>query len=131
MAEAYGSLAQVMGGPGGLLQYLMLQDNTFERLARANAHAIQGLQPKITVWNTGADGSGSGSGSGAGQDAITAPIRNIFQALPPLLSTIHDQTGIMPPAWMAQLPAPPPTRLPPPPPPLAVESSSTMPALKA
>lgn len=52
-AKAYGSLAQVMGGPQGLLQYLMLQDHTYEKLARANAQAIQGLNPKITVWNTG------------------------------------------------------------------------------
>lgn len=55
MAIAYGSLAQVMGGPQGLLQYLMLQDNTYEKLAQANAQAIQGLQPKITVWNTSKD----------------------------------------------------------------------------
>lgn len=34
----------------------------------------------------------------------TAPIRNIFQALPPLFSTINEQTGIQPPAWMAQMP---------------------------
>lgn len=53
IAKAYGSLAQVMGGPQGLLQYLMLQDKTYEKLAMANAQAIQGLQPKITVWNTG------------------------------------------------------------------------------
>lgn len=32
------------------------------------------------------------------------PIRNIMQGLPPLLSTIHDQTGIKPPQWFAQLP---------------------------
>jgi flotillin len=27
-----------------------------------------------------------------------------MQSLPPLFSTIHDQTGISPPAWLAQLP---------------------------
>jgi flotillin len=116
MAKAYGDLANVLGGPQGLvsfsltiidlkrtntnplqMQYLMLTNGTYERLADANAHAIKGLQPKINVWNTGAQG-----------DAMadpTAPIRNLFQSLPPLLSTIHDQTGMSPPSWLAQMPA--------------------------
>jgi flotillin len=95
MAKAYGHMSDVMGGPQGLLQYMMLQDGTYEKLARANAEAIKGLEPKITVWNTGEGSSGSNDGTGA--------IRNIMQALPPLLSTINDQTGISPPAWLAQM----------------------------
>jgi len=98
MAKAYGDMASVLGGPQGLMQYLMLQNNTYERLANANAEAIRGLQPKINVWNTGAAG-----GDGAMADP-TAPIRNLFQSLPPLLSTIHDQTGMAPPSWLAQMP---------------------------
>lgn len=77
------------------MQYMMLQNNTYEKLAKANATAIQGLQPKITVWNTGEGSSTADSG---------APIRNLFQSLPPLLSTINDQTGIAPPTWLAQMP---------------------------
>lgn len=96
MAKAYGDLAQVLGGPQGLMQYLMLQNNTYEKLAHENGQAIKGLQPKINVWNTGAQGEGSAD--------PTAPIRNLFQSLPPLLSTINDQTGIQPPAWLAQMP---------------------------
>ena len=95
MANAYGHMSDVMGGPQGLLQYMMLQDGTYEKLANANATAIRGLEPKITVWNTGDGGSGSNDGMGA--------IRNIMQALPPLFSTINDQTGISPPAWLAQM----------------------------
>jgi flotillin len=79
------------------MQYLMLQDNTYERLANANADAIRGLQPKINVWNTGAQGDGAAADP-------TATIRNLFQSLPPLLSTIHDQTGMQPPSWLAQMP---------------------------
>lgn len=94
MAKAYGQLSDVFGGGQGLLQFLMLQNNTYEKLANANAKAIQGLQPKINVWNTGASGEADAS----------APIRNIFQSLPPLLSTIQDQTGMMPPQWLAQMP---------------------------
>ena len=69
----------------------MLQNNTNEKLANANAKAVNGLQPKITVWNTGENAAASDS---------TAPIRNLFQSLPPLLSTINEQTGIEPPSWM-------------------------------
>ena len=75
----------------------MLKDNTYEKLAQANAAAINGLQPKISVWNTGS------SSDGASDPA--APIRNIFQNLPPLFSTIQEQTGITPPNWIAQMPA--------------------------
>lgn len=97
MAKAYRNMAEVLGGPQGLLQYMMLQNNTYEKLAQANAKAINGLQPKISVWNTGpagADGGTDGSG----------PIRNLFQSLPPLLSTIQEQTGISPPSWLAKMP---------------------------
>jgi flotillin len=120
MAKAYGDLANVLGGPQGLvsprspsytlleymdanfnpllqMQYLMLTNGTYERLADANAHAIKGLQPKINVWNTGVQGDSAAD--------PTAPIRNLFQSLPPLLSTIHDQTGMSPPSWLAQMPA--------------------------
>nr|OQO20861.1 hypothetical protein B0A51_12110 [Rachicladosporium sp. CCFEE 5018] len=94
-AKAYGELAKVLGGPQGLMQYLMLQNNTYEKLANANAKAINGLQPKINVWNTGASGA-------EGVDSM-APIRNLFQTLPPLLSTIQDQTGMQPPSWLARM----------------------------
>ena len=98
-AQAYKALAEAFGGPQGLLQYMMLKENTYEKLALANAKAIQGLQPKITVWNTGADGDASGV---AGQGI--APIKNIMQSLPPLLSTVQEQTGIALPNWMMQMP---------------------------
>ncbi|KAK2829924.1 hypothetical protein FQN49_007122 [Arthroderma sp. PD_2] len=95
MAKGYGAMAEVLGGPQGLLQYIMMQNGTYEKLAKANGQAIHGLQPKISVWNTG-------SADGAADS--TAPVRNLMQSLPPLFSTIHDQTGIAPPNWMAQMP---------------------------
>jgi flotillin len=97
MAKAYGDMANVLGGPQGLMQYLMLTNGTYEKLAQANGQAIKGLQPKINVWNTGNQG-------GEGMADPSAPIRNLFQSLPPLLSTIHDQTGMAPPTWLAQMP---------------------------
>ncbi|KAI1612104.1 flotillin, variant [Exophiala viscosa] len=97
-AKAYSALADAFGGPQGLLTYLMIKDNTYEKLALANAKAIQGLQPKITVWNTGSE-----AGEVATSGGISA-IKNIMQSLPPLLSTIQDQTGITPPNWMLNMP---------------------------
>lgn len=85
IASAYGELANVLGGPQGLLQYLMLQNGTFTELAQANAKAINGLQPKINVWNTGSQDGAADS---------MAPIRNLIQTLPPMLSTIQEQTGM-------------------------------------
>ncbi|PPJ54358.1 hypothetical protein CBER1_07107 [Cercospora berteroae] len=95
LSKAYGHLANVMGGPQGLMQFLMLQNGTYERLAAENGKAIKGLAPKINVWTT--DGASSG--------ASMAPIQNLFKSLPPLFSTIQDQTGMMPPSWIAQMPA--------------------------
>ncbi|KAL2832893.1 hypothetical protein BDW59DRAFT_138851 [Aspergillus cavernicola] len=96
MAKAYGSLIDVLGGPEAFLQWKMIETGMYEKLALANGKAVQGLQPKITTWNTGDGANSSGDAMG--------PIRNIMQGLPPLLSTIHDQTGIKPPQWFAQLP---------------------------
>jgi len=81
------------GDKNALVQYLMLDKGLYENLAKANAQAIQGLNPKITVWNTN---SGGGSES--------EPIANIMKALPPMLSTIHNQTGIGKGSQMVELP---------------------------
>lgn len=92
MADAYGKLATAFGGPSGLLQYMMLEKGTYVELGKANAEAVRGMQPKISVWNTGPSDGGKG---GEGVDAM----RNVYQMLPPLMSTIHEQTGITLPEW--------------------------------
>lgn len=53
MAKAYGALIDVLGGPQAFLQWKMIETGMYEKLAIANGHAIRGLQPKITTWNTG------------------------------------------------------------------------------
>lgn len=93
MADAYGKLSTAFGGPAGLIQYMMIEKGVYAELAHANAAAVQGLQPKISVWNTG-----SNNGSSAGNDP-TETVRNVYQMLPPLMSTINDQTGITLPEW--------------------------------
>ncbi|KAJ4414515.1 hypothetical protein N0V85_003119 [Neurospora sp. IMI 360204] len=94
MAEAYAKMSHAFGGPQGLLQYMMMEKGIYVELAKANAEAIRGLQPKISVWNTGAE-----AGSGGEQSSSTATMRNIYQMLPPLMTTINDQTGITLPEW--------------------------------
>ena len=75
IAKAYSDLANVLAG-----QYFMLQNSTYERLANTKTATVQGLQPKINVWNMSAQGESA-------KDSM-APIWNLFQGLPPLLSTI-------------------------------------------
>ncbi|KAH8677547.1 hypothetical protein BX600DRAFT_450096 [Xylariales sp. PMI_506] len=94
MADAYAKMSHAFGGPAGLLSYMMIEKGTYVELAKANAAAIQGLEPKISVWNTGA----AGEGSGAAPDS-TATMRNVYQMLPPLMTTINEQTGITLPEW--------------------------------
>ncbi|KAJ0124817.1 flotillin domain-containing protein [Diaporthe amygdali] len=94
MASAYGQMAQAFGGPAGLLQYMMIEKGTYVELANANAHAVQGMQPKISVWNTGSQAGGE-TGSSSSIDTM----RNVYQMLPPLMQTINDQTGITLPEW--------------------------------
>ncbi|KAH2318555.1 hypothetical protein KXW82_002984 [Aspergillus fumigatus] len=96
MAKAYGALVDVLGGPQAFLQYRMLETGAYEKLAQANGLAIQGLNPRITTWNTG---------NASSSNDTMGPIRDIMQSLPPLFSTIHDQTGISPPTWLAQMPS--------------------------
>ena len=93
MADAYGKLGTAFGGPSGLMQYMMLEKGTYVSLGKANAEAVRGMQPKISVWNTG-----SSEGGGKGQDSTEA-MRNVYQMLPPLMSTINEQTGITLPEW--------------------------------
>ncbi|KAF0362833.1 Flotillin domain protein [Gigaspora margarita] len=97
-AEGVKNLMQAFGGDRqAAIQYLMIEKGLYQQLAKENAQAIQGLNPKITVWNTG-DGAPNGGNN-------ANPIANIFQSLPPLLSTIQEQTGITPPNWIAQMPS--------------------------
>lgn len=104
MADAYAKLGQAFGGPNNLLRYMMIEKGTYIELAKANASAIKGLQPKISVWTTGGEGGGAsavgpdGKVVGPAQDSA-ATMRNVYQLLPPLMSTIHDQTGITLPEW--------------------------------
>ena len=91
MADAYAKLNQAFGGPAGLIQYMMIEKGTYVELAKANAEAVRGMAPKMSVWNTGAAAGSEGDAA--------ATMRNVYQMLPPLMTTINEQTGITLPEW--------------------------------
>ncbi len=78
------------GDTKALITYMMLEKDQFTKLADASAKAIQGLNPKITVWNTG-----SGTNT---YDSIA----NLGKSLIPMLDTIKDQSGYELPNWIIQ-----------------------------
>lgn len=94
-----------------VIQYLMIDRDVLPKLAHENAKAVQGMQPRITSWVTSAEAEKAN------------PVANILKTLPPLFTTIADQSGMKPPAWMMQMPpetATPPTMNPTKPPSSAV-----------
>ncbi|KAJ0969039.1 hypothetical protein J5N97_021916 [Dioscorea zingiberensis] len=93
-------LSTLLGALGGnyaaLRDYLMINKGMYQDIAKINANAIQGLQPKISVWtsNDGEKGEGGAMKEFAG----------VYRMLPPLFKTVHEQTGMIPPTWMGTLP---------------------------
>ncbi len=85
-AEAKGlnSIKEMFGeNTQSLMQYLFMKDNLYVKLAETNSKAINGLNPKITIWNTGSS-----------DNQYTDIISSIGKVIPPLFGTINDQTGI-------------------------------------
>lgn len=86
-------MTKACGGDfNNVLQQMMIEKNVYAQLAESNAKAIHGLNPKITYWNT------------SGGSNQSNPIGDIFTNLPPLLSTIKEQTGIELPEWLIKMP---------------------------
>ncbi|KAJ3679430.1 hypothetical protein LUZ60_017441 [Juncus effusus] len=93
-AEGISSLLVALGGNyTALRDYLMINKGVYQDIARTNADGIKGLQPKISVWNT--NGEGMGSDGGAMKEMV-----GVYKMLPPLITTVQDQTGMQPPPWM-------------------------------
>lgn len=87
-AEGFKKLVDSFGGnPQALISYKMMDNGIFEKLAESNARAIQGLNPKITVWTHDAS---------KGMD----PIQNLGKGIIPMLDTIESQTGYKLPNWL-------------------------------
>ncbi|KAK4480173.1 hypothetical protein RD792_013235 [Penstemon davidsonii] len=100
LAEAQGTylrtLLDSMGGNySALRDYLMINGGMYQEIAKINAEAVRGLQPKISVWTSG---NGDGGGDGAMKE-----VAGVYKMLPPLFKTVHEQTGMLPPTWMGTL----------------------------
>lgn len=88
------NIVKSFGSTEAALNYLMIENDTYSKLAAENAKAVNGLAPKITVWDTTTDG----------QADPLKTIRDVYQALPPLFGTVYDQTGMMPPRCLLTMP---------------------------
>ena len=95
--EYAASMLQALGGNYyALRDYLMIDGGMYAEMARINADAIKGLEPKISVWSNGCASEGG--------DGAMKEMAGVYRMLPPLLTTVHEQTGMLPPAWMGALP---------------------------
>lgn len=102
LAEAQGTYIRTLlgalgGNYGALRDYLMINGGMYQQIAKINGEAVKGLQPKISIW-TGASGSGEGGDGGAMKE-----VAGVYKMLPPLFNTVHEQTGMLPPAWMGKI----------------------------
>ncbi|ERN05344.1 hypothetical protein AMTR_s00007p00187030 [Amborella trichopoda] len=100
-------LLEALGGDNRALRdYMMANMGVYQEMARINAGAIQGLAPKISLWTTTSIGDGpmlSSISTGGGASAMQQ-VAGVYKMLPPLLTTVHEQTGMLPPSWLGSLP---------------------------
>ncbi|KAK8538912.1 hypothetical protein V6N13_009264 [Hibiscus sabdariffa] len=101
LAQAQGvylrTLLDALGGNyAALRDYLMINGGMFQEIAKINAEAVRGLQPRISIWTNGSE---DGNGSNAMKE-----VAGVYRMLPPLFKTVHEQTGMLPPSWMGTLP---------------------------
>ncbi|XVF07178.1 hypothetical protein REPUB_Repub06bG0116200 [Reevesia pubescens] len=104
LAQAQGvylrTLLDALGGNyAALRDYLMINGGMFQEIAKINAEAVRGLQPRISIWTNGTGGEAiDGNGSNAMKE-----VAGVYRMLPPLFKTVHEQTGMLPPQWMGTL----------------------------
>ncbi|KAL3844007.1 hypothetical protein ACJIZ3_001410 [Penstemon smallii] len=106
LAEAQGTyirtLLEAMGGNYmALRDYLMINGGMYQEIAKINAEAVRGMQPKLSIWtNDSGETSGvDGTSTGGAMKEVAA----VYKMLPPLFKTVHEQTGMLPPSWMGSL----------------------------
>ncbi|OMP12228.1 hypothetical protein COLO4_03388, partial [Corchorus olitorius] len=104
LAQAQGvylkTLLDALGGNyAALRDYLMINGGMFQEIAKVNAEAVRGLQPRISIWTNG----GSEATDGNGTSNAMKEVAGVYRMLPPLFKTVHEQTGMLPPPWMGTL----------------------------
>ncbi|KAJ6743897.1 FLOTILLIN-RELATED [Salix viminalis] len=105
VAQAQGvylrTLLDALGGNyAALRDYLMINGGLYREIAKINSDAVQGLQPKISIWT---NGKGGVRNDGAGEGNAMEEVAGVYKMLPPLFKTVQEQTGMLPPPWMGSL----------------------------
>ncbi|KAG6479192.1 flotillin-like protein 1 [Zingiber officinale] len=111
IAEAQGvylrTILEALGGDyAAMRDFLMIDGGTYKEMARINAEAVKGLNPKISIWSNGSEVAGGG---GQGSSHVSSAMRDmagVYSMLPPLFGTVQEQTGMLPPPWMGKLESP-------------------------
>ncbi|KAL7191659.1 hypothetical protein ACSBR2_023694 [Camellia fascicularis] len=75
----------------------MINGGMFQEIAKINGEAVRGLQPKISIWTNGGGGED-------GDGGVMKEVAGVYRMLLQLFKTVHEQTGMLPPAWMGALP---------------------------
>ncbi|KAL7112347.1 hypothetical protein ACP275_05G146600 [Erythranthe tilingii] len=109
LAEAQGTYIRTIldafgGNYGAMRDYLLINGGVYQEIAKINGEALRGLQPKISIWTSGGGGENGGGGDSSG--AAMKEVAGVYKMLPPLFKTVHDQTGMLPPAWMGTITQP-------------------------
>ncbi|KAK6249235.1 hypothetical protein QUC31_020800 [Theobroma cacao] len=98
-------LLNALGGNyAALRDYMMINAGTFQDIAKINAEAVRGLNPKISIWTNGGEATDGTGASPAGGNAMKE-VAGVYRMLPPLFQTVYDQTGMLPPPFMGTLSA--------------------------
>ena len=79
--------------------YLMINGGMFQEIAKINVESVRGLEPKVSIWTNGGDNGGGITEGAMGMKEVAG----VYKMLPPLFKTVHEQTGMLPPAWMGSL----------------------------
>uniref|UniRef100_A0A0E0BBU6 Flotillin-like n=1 Tax=Oryza glumipatula TaxID=40148 RepID=A0A0E0BBU6_9ORYZ len=84
-AELVASMLRELGGDHGALRdSLMIDGGVYEEVARVNASAMSGIQPKISI-RSGAGGANAGASSAGAVQQVAAA--DVYDMLPPFLQS--------------------------------------------
>jgi len=72
-------------GDTSLAKFYLARDELLPELAKYQSEAVQGMEPKIHVWNTGSD---------AGEKNPLQPVMKSIQSFAPLINGLADQTDL-------------------------------------
>jgi flotillin len=95
-ADGLNKLAKSAEGDSSFAKfYLGLENGLYEKLAKESSNAVQGLNPKINVWNTGSNTDDNNDAS--------KPIINLMKSFAPALDGLQEQANVQIPRWLPQI----------------------------